>query len=420
MINNQAEADTRLHGRALTLALAAWGVLVLITLTVLALAMFLLVRPDAVPAGTDLPYLVATGSAAQLVSWSLSLVYLALGIFIFWRRPNELVPLLVSAFLIACSMLLTPRLAEAGALLNVERPAKTEYEIQQILLVAILAPVMILFPNGRLAPRWTRWILLAVIPWEILTVLLPELQTSPADLSLLALLWSLSIALPAMATLIYRYGRVMTVAERQQTKWVVIGFAAWIAWLFLVVTPLGMIGSRGGTLIGAVNGIAWLLGSLIVPVTMTLAILRYRLFDIDLVIRRTATYSLLSGVLAFVYFSSVVVLQQLFRTLTGQTSEIAIIVSTLAIAALFVPLRRRIQIIIDRRFYRRKYDAQKVLAEFARTARDETDLQKLTERLIDVVDETMQPESVSLWLKPTKLDERQPRVAAGEMKLPKK
>jgi hypothetical protein len=137
----------------------------------------------------------------------------------------------------------------------------------------------------------------------------------------------------------------------------------------------------------------------VVPLFLTLAILRSRLWDIDIIIRKTATYSVLTGLLALVYFGSVLVLQAVFSTLGGQRSEGVIVISTLAIAALFLPLRRRIQDAIDRRFYRRKYDAQKVLAQFAATARDETDLEKLTARLIEVVNATMQPAHVSLWLK---------------------
>ncbi|MEK7324856.1 MAG: hypothetical protein AAB217_06315, partial [Chloroflexota bacterium] len=141
----------------------------------------------------------------------------------------------------------------------------------------------------------------------------------------------------------------------------------------------------------------WLM--LLLPISLAIAILRYRLFDIDLIIRRTLQYSLLSGLLALTYFGIVVVLESLFRSLTGQNSPVAIVLSTLAIAALFNPVRRRVQDFIDRRFYRKKYDAAKVIAEFAATCRDETDLDKLTARLVEVVDETMQPESVTLWLK---------------------
>jgi hypothetical protein len=144
------------------------------------------------------------------------------------------------------------------------------------------------------------------------------------------------------------------------------------------------------------------LGLLLLPLpfSIAIAVLRYQLFDIDLLIRRTLIYSMLTASLAFVYFSSVVLLQQFFRAVTGaQQSEIVTVISTLAIAALFVPLRQRVQAFIDQRFYRRKYDAAKTLAAFSATARDEVELDKLTERLVAVVEETMQPAYVSLWLR---------------------
>jgi uncharacterized membrane protein YedE/YeeE len=130
-----------------------------------------------------------------------------------------------------------------------------------------------------------------------------------------------------------------------------------------------------------------------------MAILRARLWDIDLLIRRTLVYAALTGLLALAYFGSVLVLEGLVRALTGQSqSQVVTVVSTLAIAALFVPLRRRVQAFIDRRFYRSKYDAARTLAAFSNTVRDEVELGRLTERLTEVVDETLQPESVGLWL----------------------
>jgi hypothetical protein len=136
------------------------------------------------------------------------------------------------------------------------------------------------------------------------------------------------------------------------------------------------------------------------PTAIGIAILRYRLYDIDLLINRTLVYGSLTVSLALVYIGSVVSLQYVLRTLTGQESQIAIVTSTLAIAALFNPLRRRVQAFVDRRFYRRKYDAAKTLAAFNARLREETDLHILTDDLAGVVRETMQPAHVSLWLRP--------------------
>jgi hypothetical protein len=137
------------------------------------------------------------------------------------------------------------------------------------------------------------------------------------------------------------------------------------------------------------------------PIVVALGVFRYRLYDIDLIIRRTLIYGVLTVALALVYAGSVVVLQEVFRTLTGSQgqSQAAIVISTLAVAALFNPLRKRVQERIDRRFYRGRYDAERVLEAFAETARRETDLETLKGDLLEVVQRSLQPESISIWLK---------------------
>jgi hypothetical protein len=137
-----------------------------------------------------------------------------------------------------------------------------------------------------------------------------------------------------------------------------------------------------------------------VPIAIGFAVLKYRLYDIEIIINRTLVYGPLTAALVLVYVGGVVSLQYAFRTLTGGESQLAIVASTLAIAALFNPLRRRIQEITDRRFYRQKYDAARTLEAFSRTLREETDLDALGGDVLAVVQETMQPEHVSLWLKP--------------------
>jgi hypothetical protein len=139
----------------------------------------------------------------------------------------------------------------------------------------------------------------------------------------------------------------------------------------------------------------------IIPVTLGISILRYRLWDIDILIRRTLQYTLLTGLLALAYFGGVVVLQAIFSPLTGQTnSPLVTVITTLGIAALFNPLRIRVQNFIDRRFFRQKYNAEQALAQFAVTARDEVEMEKLAAALQSVVQETMQPDQVSIWLRP--------------------
>jgi hypothetical protein len=213
-----------------------------------------------------------------------------------------------------------------------------------------------------------------------------------------ALLYTLTPLLYGAATLavFLRLRRAVGV-ERQQIKWFAYRAAIFAIGVVLIVIPLA---------IDTPPWYAWAATAIFaaispaIAVSIGIAILRYRLYDIDVLINRTLVYGSLTATLIAIYFGGIVVLQRVFVLLTGQRSTLAVVASTLLIAALFNPLRRRIQSFIDRRFYRRKYDAAKTLEAFSTKLRDETDLNALSGDLVGVVRETMQPAHVSLWLRP--------------------
>jgi hypothetical protein len=206
-----------------------------------------------------------------------------------------------------------------------------------------------------------------------------------------------ALGLIAAASLLVRLRRSVGV-KRQQVKWFAyaVGVLAISAILAYVVSET--IGIRW---LGWISSMLVIVGVVGLPVAVGIAILRYRLYNIDLIINRTLVYGALTVLLVAVYVGSIVVFEGLLRALTGQGSQLAIVASTLAVAALFNPLRYRIQSFIDRRFYRRKYDARKTLEAFSAKLKDKTDLQELNNDLVGVVMETMQPAHISLWLGPS-------------------
>jgi len=200
----------------------------------------------------------------------------------------------------------------------------------------------------------------------------------------------------AVSTLSLRLRRSKGI-EHQHIKWPAYTAVIAAGSSFLQYTVSDAMGLRWLEWAGYVLSLAALVGF---PISIGIAMVRYRLYDIDLIINRTLVYGALTVVLIAIYFGGIVVLQRTFVVLTGQQSTLAIVASTLLIAALFTPLRRRIQSFIDRRFYRRKYDARKTLESFSATLRDETNLDSVSNDLVGVVRETMQPAHVSLWLRP--------------------
>ena len=208
---------------------------------------------------------------------------------------------------------------------------------------------------------------------------------------------------------LYRYRRVSTPIERQQTKWVVFGLAvAMVGVIALLIIYLSVPAfQQSGSAYQFITTPLYLVVVLSIPLSIVMAILRSRLWDIDMLILHTLVYGTLTVVLTGVYVSLVVGLQALLRGMISQNNSVAIVISTLAIAALFQPLRARVQQMIDRRFYRRKYDAAETLAVFSATLRQEVDLEQLRKELLAVVQETMQPSHVSLWLRPTAPERKQ-------------
>jgi hypothetical protein len=225
------------------------------------------------------------------------------------------------------------------------------------------------------------------------------------DLGLPIGFWALNLLLLiAVFSIIVRWRRARD-QERQQLKWLVyIGVITVVTTIIGSAGPILPLSPYIPVLIGAV-GVAG--ASIGIPVTIGIAMLRHRLYDIDILINRTLVYGLLTSTLALVYFGVVIALQFLLRGLISQANDVAIVGSTLVIAAVFQPLRHRIQAVIDRRFYRRKYDAVKIVSAFSSTLRQEVDLGTLREQLIAVVQETMQPAHVSLWLRPPEHDGKQ-------------
>jgi ABC-type uncharacterized transport system permease subunit len=278
----------------------------------------------------------------------------------------------------------------------------------------ILVFLPLLFPDGRpLSRRWRPVALLGglsiVLIWVPISILIwPERGTAllrggetgdegPGWLVALAeagFPLMLLAGLAAVISLFVRFHRAQG-SERQQIKWFASAAALTFGWIFVFEQ---LVSAEGGVL-EAIAAVSSLVLVPSIPIATGIAIFRYRLYDIDRIVNRALVYGALTASLVLVYLGGVVSLQYAFRTLAGGNSQLAVVASTLAIAALFNPLRHRIQGFIDRRFYRRKYDATKTLEAFGAKLRDETDLDRLGDEMVSVVRETMQPAYVSLWLR---------------------
>ena len=383
-----SEGDTRLSGRFLVFARLGWVLLVALTLGLVVVGFpFAVVQLQQLPGGSDAVWSIALSGVSAFV-------WVAIGVLLFWRKSDNWMALLVAL------MLVVQGADSLSGVVSVSTEAgQVAAHVLEFLAFLLLFLVFCLFPNGRFVPHWIGWLVVGFLPVLLLSTfpILPFQQ-------LWMLVWYGFLGGGVLAQL-YRYRWGSSPMQRQQTKWVVLGvgvvfsveFGLFLA--FLLVPSLGPTGSLPPWLLEALSNTV----PALIPLSFGLAILRYRLWDIDVLINRVLVYGLLTALLTLVYFSSVTLLQFLLRGLIGQAlqDQWAVVGSTLAIAALFQPVRRRIQRSIDRRFYRRKYDAARTFAAFSSTLCHEVDLDQLGEELVAVVQETMQPSHISLWLRPT-------------------
>ena len=340
----------------------------------------------------------------RLASIGSSVLSISLAAILYWRRRNDRMALLVSYFLLIFGATFAGPAERLESMLT----GRTDVTLAASALLLIVPMVLIfsLFPSGHFVPRWTRWLSLGSVFW--VPVYFAVSPTSPTPTSLqttyiASLVWILVIIAPMLYAQFHRYRNVSTPAERQQTKWVIYGFGIWLVLTFLSSIPYMRAVSQPAeapapaSVVGL--GLLWWFTQAILPVSLAFALLRYRLWEIDQIINRTLVYSTLTVILALVYLLSVVLLQVLFRGLTGQDSPFAIVISTLAIAALFNPLRQRIQVLIDHRFYRSRYDASRALSSLSEGMRNRVDLADISQILLAAVDDTLQPQTLALWLR---------------------
>jgi len=415
--DRRSKVDTRLHGPWLVIARLVWLAITAVYLLLFVVNFPLYLRtlqtvcrsaacPDWQPVPATVPALQHIGlSLASYTALSVTLtiistlLWVGIGLFMFWRKSDEWIILLFS--LQAVTQGINGPTGVLQPLQQIPSIWQGPVQVVSVLNLILLWLVFALFPNGHFVPRWMRWVVLVFLALGGISFLIPAMQNhGPLNGG-----FFFFTAIILLAGQIYRYRRVSTPVERQQTKLVVFSFVVVILVQIGFVIPYFIFPSlsQPGSLYPILNDTVEVLVLLIAPPSIAISLLRYRLWEIDLLINRTLVYGALTVSLALVYAGLIIGLQSLVHLLTGTISEqpLVIVASTLAIAALFQPLRHRLQAYIDRRFYRRKYDAARTVAEFSATLRNEVDLNQLREHLLAVVQETMQPAHVSLWLRKT-------------------
>jgi hypothetical protein len=404
------QTDFQLEGVWLYMARGVWIAFVLIELVIGILSLFVshtsglticpfpancAITSDTAQALHQLGIAPSTYVTYYLVLTLLqSLVFLSVGGLIFWRKSSE--PLCLATSFVFVILGLSPIINASSY-----PPAVVFGYIYALCVLPALGFFLLTFPDGRFAPSWS-WI------WAVLWLVQTILFELPGSFNII--FWPIPLFIAellltyggTLGILIYRYARVFSYTQRQQAKWLVFGLATFVVLIvqFSLISNLVPGLAAPDAPYQLVSETLLPVTFLILPLSVGVAILRSQLWDIDVIIRRTLIYTILTVILALMYVGLVFVFGSLLRGLFGQQQNpVVIVASTLVIAALFQPLRHGIQRVIDRRFYRNKYDAAKTLANFSATLRNEVDLAQLNDHLVSVVQETMQPSFVHLWLR---------------------
>lgn len=330
--------------------------------------------------------------------------YVGMAALIAWRKPRDPAALMIALALVAFGAGLPGTIY---AILSDQPIWTLPFGFLQILGWMMLLVFAFVFPSGRFVPRWT---LPLVIPWAAWVIGFFLFAGAIAQqrawaIGLTFAIWTLWFVVGAGAQN-YRYMRVSTWVERQQTKWVVFGFLGMLLGVFVTVlyhvaSLTGLLSGDTAILLRFVAVILLCATALLVPLTVGIALLRYRLFDVDVLINRTLVYGLLSILLGLVYFGAVVVFGVLFSAISHEStqgSEVAITLATLFIATLFQPLRGKIQRGINQRFYRSNYNAAQTIEAFAAKLSSLVDIEQLHDGVLSAVEETMRPAFATLWL----------------------
>jgi hypothetical protein len=419
-----ARERSRGDGGARAAFLLAWSLAGLsVAMFVASVPLLVLARSAHIPSSWE-----ANLTVGDLLGGVIFLIFPLVGALIASRRPRNAIGWILLAEGLLWMFL---GMTDYYGLYGVARPGSVPFPVgvaavnnfMWVPAVGLLGTyVFLLFPDGRLPSR--RWRPLAWLTGTVIVLVSILVGLTPGGLQNLGGIrnpyalegypWLETVAyivlpllplcmLASVISLVMRYRRSRG-EERQQIKWIAFA-ASFVGLLYLIamvcafIFPSGAWFQAGSPLWLDLLGYAALSSFTLVPIAIGFAVLRYRLYEIDIIINRTLVYGALTVTLVAVYVGSVLSIQYAFRGLTGSESQLAIVASTLLIAALFNPLRRRVQNFIDHSFYRRKYDAARTLEVFSAKLRDERDIDTLNSELLSTVRETMQPEHVSLWLR---------------------